>query len=55
MLTTTHTSTTLPAVLVGADVEIETINVGLAAMAMVVYLVIGFFLSIWISKKRQLA
>jgi ABC-2 type transport system permease protein len=35
--------------------EIETIDIGLAATAMAVYLVVGFFLSIWISKMRQLA
>ncbi len=34
--------------------EIETINIGLAATAMAVYLVVGFVLSIWISGRRQL-
>jgi len=35
--------------------EIETIDIGLAATAMAVYLVVGFVLSIWISGRRQLA
>ena len=35
--------------------ELETMNIGLAAMAMVVYMVVGFVLSIWISGRRQLA
>ncbi len=34
--------------------EIETIDIGLAATAMAVYLVVGFVLSIWISGRRQL-
>jgi len=35
--------------------EIETIDIGLAATAMAIYLVVGFLLSIWISNRRQLA
>ena len=35
--------------------EIETIDIGLAATAMAVYLVVGFILSVWITKRRQLA
>jgi len=35
--------------------ELETMNIGLAAMAMAVYIVVGFALSIWISGRRQLA
>jgi len=35
--------------------EIETMNIGLAAVAMAVYLVVGLVLSIWISGRRQLA
>jgi ABC-2 type transport system permease protein len=35
--------------------ELETMNIGLAAMAMVVYMVVGFVASIFISNRRQLA
>ena len=35
--------------------EIETIKIGLASVAMAIYLVVGFVLSIWISGRRQLA
>ena len=35
--------------------EIETPDIGLCALSMVIYLVVGFLLSIWISKRRQLA
>ena len=35
--------------------EIETPDIGLAVLSMVIYLVVGFLLSIWISKRRQLA
>ncbi len=35
--------------------ELETMNIGLAAVAMAVYLVVGLVLSIWISGRRQLA
>ncbi len=35
--------------------EIETPDIGLTALAMVAYLVVGFALSIWITKRRQLA
>ena len=35
--------------------EIETMNIGLAAVAMAVYMVVGLVLSIWISGRRQLA
>jgi len=34
--------------------EIETPDIGLTALAMAIYLVVGFVLSIWISKRRQL-
>ena len=34
--------------------EIETPDIGLCALSMVIYLVVGFLLSIWISKRRQL-
>ena len=34
--------------------EMETMDIGLTAIAMVVYLVVGFVLSIWISGRRQL-
>jgi ABC-type transport system involved in multi-copper enzyme maturation permease subunit len=35
--------------------ELETMNIGLAAMAMAVYMVVGFVTSILISNRRQLA
>jgi len=35
--------------------EIETPDIGLCALAMVIYLVVGLVLSIWITKRRQLA
>ena len=35
--------------------ELETMNIGLAAMAMAVYMVVGFVASIFISNRRQLA
>ena len=35
--------------------EMETMNIGLAAMAMVVYMVVGLVTSIFISNRRQLA
>ena len=35
--------------------EIETPDIGLCALAMVIYLVVGLVLSIWISGRRQLA
>jgi len=35
--------------------EIETPDIGLTALAMVVYLVVGLVSSIWISGRRQLA
>jgi len=35
--------------------ELETPDIGLTALAMVIYLVVGFVLSIWISGRRQLA
>ena len=35
--------------------EMETMNIGLAAMAMAVYMVVGFITSIYISNRRQLA
>jgi len=35
--------------------EIETPDIGLTALSMAIYLVVGFVLSIWITKKRQLA
>ena len=35
--------------------EIETPDIGLCALSMVIYLVVGFVLSIWISGRRQLA
>ncbi len=35
--------------------EIETPDIGLAVLSMVIYMVVGFLLSIWISKRRQLA
>ena len=34
--------------------EIETPDIGLTALSMAIYLVVGFLLSIWISKRRQL-
>jgi ABC-2 type transport system permease protein len=36
-------------------VEIETPDIGLTALAMAAYLVVGLALSIWITKRRQLA
>jgi len=35
--------------------EFETPDIGLCALSMVIYLAVGFLLSIWISKRRQLA
>ena len=35
--------------------EIETPDIGLCALAMVIYLVVGFVLSVWITRRRQLA
>ena len=35
--------------------EMETMDIGLTAIAMVIYLVVGFVLSIWISGRRQLS
>jgi len=35
--------------------ELETPDVGLAVLSMGIYLVVGFLLSIWISKRRQLS
>ncbi len=35
--------------------EFETPDIGLTALGMVIYLVVGFVLSIWISNRRQLA
>lgn len=35
--------------------ELETPDIGLFALGMVIYLVVGFVLSLWISKRRQLA
>ncbi len=35
--------------------EIETPDIGLAVLAMLIYLVVGLVLSIWISGRRQLA
>jgi len=35
--------------------EIETPDIGLSVLSMVIYLVVGFLLSIWITKRRQLA
>jgi len=35
--------------------EIKTPDIGLCALSMVIYLVVGFVLSIWISRRRQLA
>lgn len=35
--------------------EIKTADIGLCALAMVIYMVVGFALSIWITKSRQLA
>ncbi len=35
--------------------EMETMDIGLTALAMVVYLVVGFLSSVWITKRRQLA
>jgi len=34
---------------------LETPDIGLCAMAMVIYMVVGFFLSIWRTRRRQLA
>ena len=34
--------------------EFETPDIGLTALGMVIYLVVGFVLSVWISKRRQL-
>ncbi len=35
--------------------EMETPDIGLCSLSMVIYLVVGFLLSIWITKRRQLA
>ncbi len=35
--------------------ELETPDIGLCALSMVIYLLVGFVLSLWISKRRQLA
>jgi len=35
--------------------EIKTPDIGLCALSMVIYLVVGFVLSVWISRRRQLA
>ena len=35
--------------------EFESPDIGLCALGMVIYMVVGFVLSIWISKRRQLA
>ena len=35
--------------------EFETPDIGLCVLSMVIYLVVGFLLSIWITKRRQLA
>ncbi len=35
--------------------EIETPDIGLCALSMVIYMVVGFILSIWITERRQLA
>jgi len=35
--------------------EFETPDIGLTALGMVIYLVVGFLMSVWISKRRQLA
>ena len=35
--------------------EMEPLDIGLCALSMVIYLVVGFVLSIWISGRRQLA
>ena len=35
-------------------IEIETPDIGLTALSMGIYLVVGFLLSIWITKRRQL-
>jgi len=35
--------------------KIETPDIGLCALSMVIYMVVGFLLSIWISRRRQLA
>ena len=35
--------------------EIETPDIGLCALSMVIYMVVGFVVSIWVSKRRQLA
>ena len=35
--------------------EMETPDIGLNVLSMVIYLVVGFLLSIWITKRRQLA
>ena len=38
-----------------APFEMETPSIGLCALSMAIYLVVGFLLSIWITKRRQLA
>ena len=35
--------------------EFKTPDIGLCALSMVIYLVVGFVLSVWISRRRQLA
>jgi len=39
----------------GMLTNFEPLTIGMAAWGMVIYLVVGFLLSIWISKRRQLA
>ena len=39
----------------GMPFEFESPDVRLTALAMAIYLVVGFVLSIWISKRRQLS
>jgi len=39
----------------GGMANFQPLNIGLAAWGMVIYLVVGFLLSIWITKRRQLA
>ena len=40
---------------IGLPFEMETMDIGLTALGMVIYLVVGLVLSIWISGRRQLA
>ena len=39
----------------GGMANFQPLNIGLAAWGMVIYMVVGFLLSIWITKRRQLA